>query len=267
MSDHFKKLVSALSETKKSVGKHWGGIPDLPVDLSQKGRPNPNLKRSREHGFTIIRANYRKSLMQLFSQWDSGKFKSVVQLRKAAVNTFRKYFTKAFQYGMLVRAGVKNTPINFQLQPGHYRWIANAADEEYSYFENFMKDTRSGKSKMTPEQRVEMYVKTLDSIYDAGLVSGTPKDGFDVFHWKLNPGESCPGCIYLSERSPFTRENLPTTPRSGATPCLSNCNCELIVRRVSEAEYNKIANSSLSKKALQQSLKRIKDRKMGTRRR
>lgn len=263
---HFQLLIeSLLGETNKAFGKFRGGAPDVPIDLSQKGRANPSVKRTRDHGFTVIRANYRKVLTAFVEEWMRAKKIAPTAFKREATSILRSYFEKAFRYGMLSKAGIKSTPTTFPLSQSHHNWIAKASEEEYGYLLQFVKDVRLGKNKLHYLNRVDLYVNTLDSIFDAGLVSATPKDGYHLIYWHLNPGESCEGCIYLSDRSPFTRENLPTTPRSGHTPCLSNCNCELEVKKVSEEEYNKLLATQLDKHALQKSLGRIKERKSGTR--
>lgn len=218
---HFQKLMeSMLDETNKSFGKFRGGAPEVPSNLSQKGRANPSIKRSRDHGFTVIKANYRKALVGFVEDWLKAKNMAPSVFKREATEIIRSYFNKAFRYGMLSKAGIKASSTTFPLSQGHFTWLTKASDEELSYLSQFVKDTRAGKNKLHYLARIDLYVNTLDSIFDAGLVAATPSDGYHLIYWKLNPGESCEGCIYLSERSPFTRDNLPTTPRSGHTPCL-----------------------------------------------
>ncbi len=207
---NFKDLIEAiLKETNKSVGRIRGGIPEIPSELSQKGYANPSVKKSADHGFKIIKGNYRKALSDLVTDYQENRL-VLRKFRENAEKLMRSYFEKAYRYGMMIQAGISSTPKDFQLKQSQYQWIAKAAAEEYKYFESLINDIRTGNQKVHFLSRVDRYVDTLNSIKDAGIVAGTPVEGYVIFRWEVDyDAEHCPGCLYLAEHSPFTRENIP----------------------------------------------------------
>jgi len=56
-----------------------------------------------------------------------------------------------------------------------------------------------------------------------------------LYYWKcLEDDASCESCIFLARYSPFTRDNIPTTPRAARpkVKCRKNCRCELEMKSV-----------------------------------
>jgi hypothetical protein len=115
-------------------------------------------------------------------------------------------------------------------------------------------------------KRVDLYTNTLDSIFDAGRMLAL--GDLVIIDWIVDHGaEHCEGCLLLEQHSPYTRDNLPSTPRDGATQCLSNCKCKLKVRKVSPSEYAAVEASQTHKLVILELLKATKTRHLGTRRR
>ena len=144
-------------------------------------------------------------------------------------------------------------------------WILSAIKEEEKYWKGFVKDLTAGAihgKRMTPEQRVQMYVDSLDAVFDAGRVVGHPSH--TIFYWIMNPEkEHCDVCLFLQKNSPYTRVTLPGTPRDGH-PChgLSRCGCELRAVTFDNTEKWNAVRKSKSREVL---LKAIKVMKSGTR--
>lgn len=261
----FSDLVNRVQEGK-SIGSMRGGLPDAPSTLSQKGSANPNIKKSTAKGFKVVQANYRRKLADLVDDFQKGK-RNLKQVEKESLDVIQEYFSKAFRYGLMNQAGILSTPENFPLQQAHYQWLNKASREEFGYFAEFLDDVKKKKLKMHWLARVDMYVNTLESVFFAGIAAATPKkDAYVIFHWELSDAEHCDGCVYLAELSPFTREALPSTPRDGATQCFSNCKCDLRPQKVTKEEYDEIAKNLPQRKNIVAQLKRIKERKAGTRR-
>lgn len=107
------------------------------------------------------------------------------------------------------------------------RWIDSAATHEMRYFNNFLAQVADRQlSPAQISQRLGMYVDTVRGVYDAGRVTGAHPHS--LIYWIYQPeAQHCPSCLYLRDHSPYTKETLPTTPRAGATRCLSNCKCHL----------------------------------------
>lgn len=261
----FSDLVKDVTEAK-SVGSMYGGLPDTPSTLSQKGRANPDIKKSTAKGFKVVQANYRRRLADLVDDFQRGK-RNLKQAEKESLDLIQEYFNKAFRYGLMNQAGILSTPENFPLQQTHYQWLNKASREEAGYFSDFLDDVKKKKLKTHWLARVDMYVNTLESVFFAGMAAATPKkDAYYIFHWELSDAEHCDGCVYLAELSPFPRELLPCTPRDGATQCLSNCKCNLRSQKVEKEEYDKLLKDLPQRKNIVAQLKRIRERKIGTRR-
>lgn len=108
-------------------------------------------------------------------------------------------------------------------------WVEKSLKHELKFVKKFLDDIEIGRGRMDYKKRWSMYVNTLDHVYWAGKLAPIPHTF--VIDWVVDhKAERCEGCRYLSMNSPYTIETLPTTPRAGMTPCLSNCKCKLRVR-------------------------------------
>jgi len=122
------------------------------------------------------------------------------------------------------------------LDAGDEEWLRRAVDEEVGYAKKFGRDQRAGRGTMGRAQRSAMYGKALEGISLHGAVESLPDDA--RIDWKLGNADHCPDCLVLAASGPYTKWNLPTTPRAGSTKCRSNCRCSLVVRvgRLTAAE-------------------------------
>jgi hypothetical protein len=114
------------------------------------------------------------------------------------------------------------------LDAGDEEWLRRAVDEEAGYAKQFGRDQRSGKGTMSRAQRSAMYGKALEGISLHGAVESLPDDA--RITWKLGNADHCPDCLVLAASGPYTKWNLPTTPRAGSTKCKTHCQCKLVVR-------------------------------------
>lgn len=117
--------------------------------------------------------------------------------------------------------------------------------------------TISDRGKRDISDRVLNYIDSLKHVFYAGRVMGTPEG--TVIDW-ISPLDrnTCNGCRFLSNKSPYTRETLPTTPRAGSTRCLQNCRCRLVIRQVSPAETSKTRAKHRSRRWYMDKLNRLK---------
>jgi len=261
----FASLVQGLFEVEgdKSIGSL--GIGDIPRadGLTPSGfQAGPGVRKRAEHGYKTIRGRYRAQIRDAIFSYNE-KDVGYRETSEFVHSLMRSYFRKAYLKGMEAQAGSTKFTGSYQLTQEQNQWITSAADEEAGFFEKFMKDLRykrtGKKGKMDWEDRVEMYAQTLDGVYDAGKVSALGE--LILIDWVLHPAEHCEGCVYLSEQSPFTKSNIPATPRDGSTQCRSNCKCTLRVRKVSATEYDSVFAQQTPRQVFLSQLRTLKDRK------
>ena len=228
--NHFQRILESAELAEAEYGnKSLGSFADyadadFPGELRPSGKPDPEEKKRAERAYKSLRGRYRSDLSKVISSYLS-KEKKYREAINAGLDVMDKAFVDAFIFGMRAQAAKKGVSAKFDLADQHYRWILSASEEEGRYFEDFLKDLRYKRDlrpgSMDWEQRVELYAKTLDSVFDAGRVAALALADNIVIYWVVNPeAESCNGCLLLEEKSPFTPDNLPCTPRDGATECL-----------------------------------------------
>jgi len=265
-----EQLSARLDETSKSIGHLRGGPTEVPQELGQKGHPYYPVRGSVRHGYLTIRGQYRKALADLVTAYTKNrKTMPFARVKEQTQAIIRSYFEKAYRYGMLDRAGLSTSPRKgFSLTQSQYQWLAKAASEEFGYFQRLLDDVRYNRSKMHYLARIDNYALSLDPIYDAGRVSVLPQEaGHFLADWVMDyEAEHCPSCLWLANHSPWVPENLPTTPRAGATLCMVGCKCKVVLRRVSEEEYKSALKAQTPKKQALWHLNRLQQRKHGTRR-
>jgi len=156
------------------------------------------------------------------------------------------------------------------------RWFRSAVREELSYWQLFMDEVRRQKRSGVLEenekardrvwQRFDNYIKALRFMYESARIVALPPQ--TLLYW-MGPkppdqdpkqeGRICPGCIYMMERSPFTKENIPAVPRDGSTSCLTNCRHRIVMRVAHPIDVQKRAQDLPKRKMMVESLKRIKE--------
>lgn len=140
-------------------------------------------------------------------------------------------------------------------------WVKSAVREEWKFLQNFLDDIRTGNLTIPIEQRLEMYADTLRAIYNAARVVASPADA--LVYWVTKADRNvCPSCRWLSDHSPYSKYNLPTTPRAGLTLCLSRCRCRLLIRRETA---DKIAQQLKDAPAKDSMIRALQDIKAGRR--
>ena len=133
------------------------------------------------------------------------------------------------------------------LDEGDELYLQRAAQTEMKHARAFGRDIKGGRLRMPRAKRSGMYANTLNGISWNAMVEKQP-DNVRI-RWKLGTAEHCVDCIILASQSPYTKASLPTTPRAGATACLSNCKCKLTfqVGVLSQEEMEDAAEYSFRK--------------------
>lgn len=195
-----------------------------------------------------IQDRTRRALVKLLSNYDTKKV-GHTELRKQVVATMKTAWRDTFLAGIRA-AGVPGS------ESGHGKvivpsvvpamdeaWLKSAMAHEMGFLNKFLDDVITGTTVMPAVTRAKMYVDALESFYVSARVIGLPQD---VVLWWVGPHDhrSCAGCKYLFAHAPYSKLNLPTTPRAGLTPCLTNCRDRILVRRGDPGEAAAIVASA-----------------------
>lgn len=102
-------------------------------------------------------------------------------------------------------------------------------DRQRRFATSFAQDIAAGNvgknGRMAFGQRAALYANGVEGAFNAGAINAGG-DGELIF-WRLGSADHCFSCPLIAASSPYTRDSLPTYPRSGATPCGNNCKCHL----------------------------------------
>ena len=177
--------------------------------------------------FARLEAQFRRELDDIFKNFEVYTVRRVRRI-------FRNIYTQAFQLGIAAAQG-KTGDILQPLKPEDKRWLETFLQKEFKLWDKFMDDVKAKRGKLDYQKRKEMYVQALTSVYNSARVVVTPPT--TLYYWETTPSEHCPHCLYLERMSPFTKDTLPTIPKSGDTKCLSNCNCHLRIEHVPVTKY------------------------------
>lgn len=159
-----------------------------------------------------LRQQYFRQFNSLTKQLEDGKI-SIKDFNRKSQDLITTNFNKAYSLGKK------------KLDDGDEEYLRRASQEEMKFARQFGKDIKDGNLRMPREKRAAMYGQTLNGITWHAKVETQPDDV--RIYWKLGKAEHCDDCIILAANSPYTKWNLPTTPRAGATRCLSHCQCKL----------------------------------------
>lgn len=186
------------------------------------------------------------ALIGYITDYTDGKI-GTTELRKRSTATMKESWRKVFLAGL--RAGGTRGQGKgagkelIKLSEGDDKWLKSAMQHEMRFLNKFMGAIEDDTWKMPIERRARMYVEALESFYNSARVIALPSNV--VIRWAgPNDKKSCPGCQYLFAHNPYTKANLPTTPRAGSTPCLTHCRDRLMVRRVTADEAEQVTEAS-----------------------
>lgn len=176
-------------------------------------------------------ANYKKKKRGDYREF-STEFRKIL---KAAYYDAYKLGIKSNGADALLTAG--GSPL---ILPKDKKWIEATFRQETVYLNRFLADIKNDKYPKKWPHRTGMYVAAVGSVYYTGRIAGTPPS-YALFWVAKIDNRICPQCKYMAVHSPYTKANIPITPASGYTRCLSNCRCGIAVRPVSRDYYEKIS--------------------------
>jgi hypothetical protein len=183
---------------------------------------------------------------------------TVKQFKEAMNLSLRRLWIEGLDLGLRTGGYDKDFPFGVVTTEDE-RWLSSAFREERKYFDRFLDQAVAGTSRVPPFQRIDHYVSSVSSAYDVGRLGTTPINV--KIDWLLQSGNPCPGCIYIWKHSPYSKYNLPATPKSGQTPCLHNCYCKLRISQMDQDRWVKWARRLKSRNELAKDLRKIKRRK------
>ncbi len=247
-----KAIGWKLKWNKDKKAKALGMIIKL-GDYTKKLKRNAS-KRERAK-FLKLKQEFETKGWTILKKFIDGKIKkdeAEKQLRKLFRETYRQAFLMGWR-----SSGLSDW---VELSDEDWQWLESALKEEFTYLSQFLDDIQKGYQKMPYRRRWQMYVDTLEHVFWVGKISVIP-EAF-VIDWVVDSkAERCKGCLFLKLNSPYTVFTLPTVPKAGATPCLSNCRCKLRARPPrSQLEYTAAKNKK--KRSI---LKVLQDIKKGLR--
>ncbi len=161
----------------------------------------------------------------------------------------RNAYMDAYALGSMSSGFVRADDISQRSSEDEMNWLKKVLKEENKHFTKFIDDMIFGVSRTKVKHRIKSYAEAIRSVFQSSRVLQMPDDS--IFHWVLESGNPCADCRLLHRMSPFLRETLPTTPKSGSTRCLANCWCTLrIVKSKNQAELQKIKRRNRNSKYL-----------------
>jgi hypothetical protein len=187
-------------------------------------------------------------IIKRMKQVDANQHAKLKARLNAEVAASKKFLTDAYRKSYLYGLQSTGMPIRFgvtkSLSNKEKLWLEDGLKQELKFFDGLVGEVKSGREVAALVPRIKMYSDALSSAYSAGQVVGTSTD--TLIHWKLDPNAShCPDCIEIAKASPFTKETLPTQPKSGWCQCKSNCKCTLSFEPASKDTVDRVRKTSL----------------------
>lgn len=141
------------------------------------------------------------------------------------LKTAKEVMVQTFASSMRLGHQLCGAP-NIELTNQEVLMVGKMADTQLDYLTRFVK----GDEAMSGKQRANLYGGAVDAAFYHGWLAMLPATA--MIDWVLNAVESCPDCLRIAAKSPYTKPGfggnpLPTVPRNGGTQCLSNCQCFL----------------------------------------
>ncbi len=138
---------------------------------------------------------------------------------------FREELKREFIREYLVAAGGRA-----QMTPTDWGRIGAMLKEQYGYLAGFCDEIATGNlSEAQIMTRARMYVNSARQAFETAKGLCAEALGMTEEKWNLGAAEHCDGCLDYAAMGWQPAGTFPP-PGSGATPCLSNCQCSLSYR-------------------------------------
>lgn len=187
------------------------------------------------------------NLIKRMQQADARQHAQFKARFNAEVAASKKFLSDAYRKSYLYGLQSTGMPVRFgaprALSNKEREWLESGLKQELKFFDGLVGEVRKGRNISALVPRIKMYSDALTSAYSAGQVIGSGTD--TLVHWHLDPNaQHCPDCIEIANASPFTKETLPTQPKSGWCQCKSNCKCTLSFEPASKETVEKIKKTA-----------------------
>ena len=219
-------LEEILDESKE--------VKDLKIDGGRRAvidtfQDTANQTKLSLTAYAKIQEDYVKALKSLLTASKGLTGKKLTANQKSISDAVESNFLKAYIAG---RSSTGSSFLkNFKMTKEEEAFVKAAANQEIGFAQRFLGQVAGSESGKFSDHRADMYGRTLESMFTNGWIGTLPEDS--LVYWTLNARESCPDCIALAAKSPYSVGNsgkyrrLPTVPRAGSSRCLSSCRCTL----------------------------------------
>ena len=225
-----------------------------------------HVQTTASRGFITLQKKFAKELTRILKLVVYEEY-TPIEARRLSKKLFIEFYKKAYILGVKTSgAGISTGYSLFVNKPSvtpdisstENKWSEASAKDELSFWNKFLNAvTKESRLVSSYDYRILMYVRALESHFDAGRVVGAPHNS--VIYWTQSKGHSaCPGCSYMARISPVPKEAMVTTPRAGMCSCLSNCKCSIKIVPKTADEVRKIRNDTPPKELIIKEMKRRK---------
>ena len=246
----------------KAIGT--ANLADITMISSQVRGDLDTFAKERKIGQTVgkrilkkTQKNVYKVLVRLITSYQNERIDEK-EFRERVVKMMKKAWSDVYLAGVRssgVEAG-KGKDLVF-LKYKEDKWLKGAMKHEMQFLNKFIADVVVGGGKMPYPRRAKMYADAFSSFYDSARVIGMP-NAVALYWTGKHDDRTCEGCKYLAKHSPFTKYNIPCTPRSGLTSCLTSCRDRLLIRKVPSKKVLELENKGLKKETHIRNLRKLK---------
>jgi len=149
---------------------------------SLKGNLDKKMIREAEDSYKALKEEFREAMFGILAAYQRGEITDEV-LEQMWRGEIKDAWEKAYMYG------VRSVGNPFGIWEEDKSWIAGAEREEFGYLGKFVEDIKNNELVMSLEDRLNMYVETLDGVFNHGKVDGSPE--FVKIHWVLKEAKHC----------------------------------------------------------------------------
>jgi hypothetical protein len=206
-----------------------------------------------------------RGVVALLFEWMAGRL-TFTQMRVESAKVWRTAYEQVREIGRKASAIERHGPaVDSKMLHAEETWFRSAVREELRYWNTFLHEINEGQvSEERLMQRLEAYLKALRFMYEGARVLALPDNV--LLYWMGPPRDDttiCEGCVYMMERSPFTKNTVPAVPRDGSTQCLTNCRHRIVVRVAGLNEVFRRAEQLPARDTMVRELREIKENNHG----
>lgn len=224
-----------------------------------------NIQTIAGRSFKLSQVKFEKELAKVVHYLQYNYY-TALEAKKISKKIFYEYYKKAYFLGVKAAgAGISQSYLQLMFKDSadpsitqeETRWIRTAVAAERKFWGKFLNNVSQQKAfKLSMSKRIKMYASSLEGTYNAGRVAGSPTNSLVYWLMDKKTHVSCPECDFLADKSPWTKEILPTTPKSGLCSCLSNCRCALKIIPTTAEDYKR-HKGNLSSSQILSRIKRL----------